>query len=165
MNDILYFFQLPESDLLGMNIQLSVTQYTGYTSLYIVEKKDFWNSFLSWWNGLQLVIQIYIISGYEYLEKFVFSLAFRSRGPSLMYLIYCILLANYYILLYSQKIQNENAIDFYQYLTHLKYKLKIEYIICSQNNERNFEKFIFLYYQLQLLDIEIRTFKEINASL
>ncbi len=50
--------------------------------------------------------------------------------------------------MYCQKIHNENVIDFYQCLTHLKYKLQIEYIICNQNNNRNIKKFISLYHQL-----------------
>ncbi len=47
---------------------------------------------------------------------------------------------NYYVL---------NALDFYDYLWELKYKLQIERMICNgTNNDEQFGKFLFIYNAL-----------------
>ena len=56
---------------------------------------------------------------------------------------YCILQAKYHI--YYKKIFYENETNFIQYLCELKYKLKLENIICSNNNSNSFDKFLFLF--------------------
>ncbi len=44
---------------------------------------------------------------------------------------------------------HENALDFYDYLWELKYKLQIERIICNgTNNDEQFSKFLFIYNAL-----------------
>ncbi len=60
---------------------------------------------------------------------------------------YCILNENFYI--HKQKLFHENALDFYDYLWELKYKLQIERIICNgTNNDEQFSKFLFIYNAL-----------------
>ncbi len=45
---------------------------------------------------------------------------------------YCILNGKFYI--HKQKLLHENALDFYDYLLELKYKLQIERMICNRTN-------------------------------
>jgi hypothetical protein len=110
--------------------------------LFCLKSKQFWNSFFNWWNSLG---DIEISPHYESLEESIL-FGFQIEGGPFTALNYCILLAKHY--LYCQKIHNANAIDFYQYLVKLKYKLKIESIICSKQNMGDFERFAFVYDQL-----------------
>ncbi len=58
--------------------------------------------------------------------------------------IFFILIAKYYIYIYS-KLINSNKIDFYDYLVQLKQKLQIENIICiDEGNTSKFEQFEFI---------------------
>ncbi len=60
---------------------------------------------------------------------------------------YCILNGKFYI--HKQKLFYENALDFYEYLWELKYKLQIERMICNgTNNDEQFSKFLFIYNSL-----------------
>ncbi len=57
---------------------------------------------------------------------------------------YCILNGKFYI--HKQKLFHENALDVYDYLCELKYKLQIERMICNgTNNDEQFNKFLFIY--------------------
>ncbi len=110
--------------------------------LYCEKSHQFWNSFFNWWNTLG---DITISPDYESLEECIV-FGFQSKGEIFDVINYCILLGKYYI--YCQKIHKNNAIDFYEYLIQLRYKLRIERNICNQNSNNRFDKFIFLYDQL-----------------
>lgn len=110
--------------------------------LYCSEPNAFWNSFFNWWNGLG---DLRISTDYNELAECIL-FGFQSEGEIFQVLNYCILLAKHYI--YCQRIHNDNKIDFYQYLVHLKYKLKIEMNICSLSNSSNFDKYTIVYDQL-----------------
>ncbi len=50
---------------------------------------------------------------------------------------------------FKQKLFQENALDFYDYLWELKYKLQIEKMICNgTSNNEQFSKFPFIYNAL-----------------
>ncbi len=81
-----------------------------------------WRSFFTWWNNLG-DIQIPLHS--ESLEECIlFGFRYFSVLNS-----YCILIAKFHI--YCQRIDNNNAINIFQYLIELKNKLKIENYICG----------------------------------
>ncbi len=69
----------------------------------------------------KLVIQIYIEMSTNYMN-----------GEDFDILNYCILNRKFYI--HKQKLFHENALDFYEYLWDLKYKLQIERMICKRTN-------------------------------
>ncbi len=51
--------------------------------------------------------------------------------------------------IHKQKLFHENALDFYDYLWELKYKLQIERMICNgTSNNEQFSKFLFIYNAL-----------------
>ena len=110
--------------------------------LYCDKSEAFWNSFFIWWNGLGDII---VPFGHEdFAESILFG--YQPEGEVFDVLNYCVILGKYYI--YCQRIHNDNHIDFYQYLVHLKHKLKIEKSICSTNGSNSFDKFKFIYEQL-----------------
>ncbi len=88
--------------------------------LYCNKSHSFWNSFFKWWNNLGDIV---IAPDYATLAESIL-FGFQSEGEIFNVINYCILLAKYYI--YCQKIHNNNKIDFYQYLAHLRCKLSIE---------------------------------------
>ncbi len=57
-----------------------------------------------------------------------------------------ILNGKFYI--HKQKLFHKNALDFYDYLWELKYKLQIERICNGINNDEQFSKFLFIYNAL-----------------
>ncbi len=60
---------------------------------------------------------------------------------------YCVLYAKYYI--YIQRLYNNNKLDLFGYMTQLKFAMEIESKICkSQNNEKKFAKYNFIYENL-----------------
>ncbi len=62
---------------------------------------------------------------------------------------YCILKGKFYI--HKQKLFHENALDLYDCLWELKYKLQIERMICNgtnNDNDEQFSKFPFIYNAL-----------------
>ena len=103
----------------------------------------FWNSLFQWWNNLT---DIKIPFNYENLEECIL-FGFPIEGDIFEVLNYCILVAKFYI--YRQRLFNDNDIDLFSFLVELKYKIKIEYGICKNNNTLDkFEKYLFLYEQL-----------------
>ncbi len=51
--------------------------------------------------------------------------------------------------IHKQKLFHENALDLYDYLWELDYKLQIERTICNgTNNDEQFSKFLFIYNAL-----------------
>ncbi len=100
----------------------------------------FWRSFFTWWNNFG-DIQIALQS--ESLEECILY-GFQIEGDIFSVLNYCILIAKVHIYCH-----NNNAINLFLYLIELKNKLKIENYICASNSIGTFEKFLFLYEQLQ----------------
>jgi hypothetical protein len=102
--------------------------------------KEFWQSFFQWWNRLS---DLKIPPDCECLEESIL-FGFQPGGDVFDVLNYCILNAKFFI--HRQKLFYENAIDFYDFLCELKYKLEIERSIYSKNsNQECFSKFIFVY--------------------
>ncbi len=105
--------------------------------------KDFWSHFFNWWNGL---CDTRISADYEYKDECIL-FGFLAEGDVFFVLDYCILQAKYYI--YNCRIHNNNLVDFFQYLLHLKSNLTIEHEICStQQRNDEFMKFNFIYDNL-----------------
>ncbi len=83
---------------------------------------------------------------YEFLEESIL-FGFQMNVEVFDILNYCILNEKCYI--HKQKLFHENALDFYNYLWELKYKLQIERMICNgTNNDEQFSKFLFIYNAL-----------------
>ncbi len=105
--------------------------------------RNFWQSFFLWWNR---VSDIEITLQYEFLEESII-FGFQMNGEVFDILNYCILNGKIYI--HKQKLFHENALDFYDYLWELKYKLQIERMICNgTNHDEQFNKFLFIYNAL-----------------
>ncbi len=116
---------------------------TSHFFLFCPIEDQFWRSFFTWWNNLGN-IQIPLYS--ESLEECIL-FGFQTEGDILSVLNYCILIAKFHI--YCQWINNNNAINLFQYLIELKNKPKIENYICaSKSSIGKIEKFLFLCEQL-----------------
>ncbi len=122
------------------------TDHIKHIFLFCPEEKQFWNTFFTWWNNLR---DIQIPTQCECLEEnMVFR--FQTKGDIFTVLNLCILIAKYHI--YCQRIYNEKGINVFQYLIELKNKLRIERHICTLTvTIDKFDKFQFLYEQLQIL--------------
>ncbi len=102
--------------------------------------RNFWQSFFLWWNR---VSDTKITLHYEFLEESIL-FGFQMNGQVFDILNYCILNGKFYI--HKQKLFDENALDFYDYLWELKYKLQIERMIYNgTNNDEQFSKLLFIY--------------------
>ncbi len=102
--------------------------------------RNFWQPFFLWWNR---VSDTKITLHYEFLEENIL-FVFQMNGEVFDILNYCILNGKFYI--HKQNHFHENALDFYDYLWELKYKLQIERMVCNgANNDEQFSKFLFIY--------------------
>ncbi len=100
--------------------------------------RNFWQSFF--------VSDTKITLHYEFLEESIL-FGFQMNGEVFDFLNYCTLNGKFYI--HKRKLFHENALDFYDYLWELKYKLQIERMICNgTNNDEQFSKFLFIYNAL-----------------
>ncbi len=106
--------------------------------------RNFWQSFFLWWNRVN---NTKITLHNEFLEDSI-PFGFQMNGEVFNILNYCILNGKFYI--HKQSFFfHENALDFYDYLWELKYKLQIEGMICNgTNNDEQFSKFLFIYNAL-----------------
>ncbi len=112
-----------------------------YFLLSCEKTRNKWQSFFLWWNR---VSDIKITLHYEFLEESIF-FGFHMNGE-----VFDILNNTEWKILHSQqKLFHENALDFYDYLLELKYKLQIERMICNgTSNNEQFSKFLFIYNAL-----------------
>ncbi len=114
-----------------------------YFLLSCEKTRNFWQSFLLWWNRIN---DTKITLHYEFLEESIL-FGFQMNVEVFDILNYCILNGKFYI--HKLKLFHENELDFYEYLWELKYKLQIERMICNgTNNDEQFSKFLFIYHAL-----------------
>ncbi len=108
--------------------------------LFCEKTRNFWQSSFLWWNR---VSDTKITLHCEFLEDSML-FGFHANGEFFDILNYCILNGKFYI--HKQRLFHENALDFYDYLWELKYKLQIERMICNgTSNDEQFSKFLFIY--------------------
>ncbi len=86
-------------------------------SSIIRKTRNFWQSFFLWWNS---VSDTKITLHYALLEESIL-FGFQTNGEVFDILDYCILNGKFYI--HKQMLFQENALDCYDYLCELKYKL------------------------------------------
>ncbi len=90
-----------------------------------------------------------IAADYDFLEEcIIFGFHLRGGvGEIFEVLIFCILIAKYYIR--NKRLLDDNNIEFLHFLYVLKFKLDMEHQICKMNNTtQTFNKFVFLYDQM-----------------
>ena len=106
--------------------------------------KHFWVRFFNWWNSLS---PLKSDTDLKQLEAVILFGIPPRNNDILKVLDFCLLIAKFYI--YRQKLFNENNIEFYDFLVLLKYKIKIEELICKKENRPDkFERFFFIYENL-----------------
>ena len=102
---------------------------------------DFWEYWIHWWENIS---GIKIENSSVLSECIIFG--FPNDSDVIQVLNYCVLYAKYYI--YIQRLYN-NKLDLFACLSQLKIAMEMEYNICkSQNKEKKFEKFNFVYEKL-----------------
>ncbi len=111
--------------------------------LYCLKVKEFWNSFFLWWNRMS---DFRIAYNYEDIEESIL-FGFQPKGNTFEVLNFCILQAKYYI--YIQRMFKDNKVDLYDFLSILKYKLRIEKHTLAESEKCNeFIKYEFIYNSL-----------------
>jgi hypothetical protein len=101
--------------------------------------KQFWNSFITWWNNSPNN-NLFLLSNISESDEINLLFGFPGGTDNTTVLNYCTGYAKYFI--YIQKINTNTIIDFYSYLPMLKSKLDIEKNIHLNNNtEHKFNKF------------------------
>ena len=111
--------------------------------LYCLKVKEFWNSFFLWWNRMS---DFRIAYNYEDIEESIL-FGFQPKGNTFEVLNFCILQAKYYI--YIQRMFKDNKVDLYDFLSILKYKLRIEKHTLTESEKCNdFIKYEYIYNSL-----------------
>ena len=103
--------------------------------------QQFWSCFINWWTRTTN-ISIAI----ENIEECII-FGFQEKGTDIDMLNYCVLLGKFYI--YTKRLYHECNLDIYEYLVTLKQRLRMEKIICYNENKRDkFNKWIHIYEHL-----------------
>ncbi len=99
--------------------------------------EQFWESFINWWNRINTIT---LEHDFEELDECIL-FGFPGKGDIVIVVNYCVLVAKFYI--YMDRMNENNKIDFYQFLLQLKTNLVIKRSICKNNNSlKTFDKFI-----------------------
>jgi hypothetical protein len=89
-----------------------------------LETRNFWLSFQSWWNTMRNENII--------VTKEMAMIGIINEVENVDSLNACLLLARWYI--YSEKLKLQSAF-LYKFLCRLRYKIKIERVICQNKNQ------------------------------
>jgi hypothetical protein len=133
----LYLLKIGKSNTYNCNYCQEIDNISHY--FYICENTNcFWDSFKNWWNRME---EDSII-----IDKTTAILGIKCKGHKYDKLNACLQLARWHIYIYIEKL-NLHEPALYKFLCMLKYKIKIEKIISSKNN--NMSKFDKLWGEIE----------------